>query len=261
MASEMRRLRPGSLPAALPLGSFAPVVGLSVAVEADLANRGDVDNVVNPPVPGPGQPVPAVLAGGGVHRGGPGPGREPVPVGEPGHVPDVGQHPGGDHRADTTEVHQIDPGHRRSSGDPSAASVPDRDHPGRMGIPPTSASDSMVRTNRSGWRSTDNPCMPGTSNEVGARAPERARGARRVIHVEAFASINCLVAVDPDGPQHPHPWTGAPDLISPAHALKSEEPVYGSEAEATLRLSLSSHCGVRASRSQNSGTNRGDTIR
>jgi hypothetical protein len=34
---------------------------------------------------------------------------------------------------------------------------------------------------------------------VGARAPERARGARRVIHVEAFSSINCLVAVDPEG--------------------------------------------------------------
>jgi hypothetical protein len=35
--------------------------------------------------------------------------------------------------------------------------------------------------------------------QVGARAPERARGARRVIHVEAFSSINCLVAVDLEG--------------------------------------------------------------
>ena len=77
-------------------GELAPVVGPAVGVQTDLADRSDVDQVVHPPVPGPGEPVPDLLTGGGIDRCGAGPGREPVPVGEPGHVPDVGQDPGGD---------------------------------------------------------------------------------------------------------------------------------------------------------------------
>ena len=52
-----------------------------------------MQDVVEPPVPGPGQPVPAVFAGGGVDRGGAGPGREVRLGGEAGHVTDVGEDP------------------------------------------------------------------------------------------------------------------------------------------------------------------------
>ena len=47
-------------------GSLAPVVGPALGVEAELGDRGDVDHVVHPPVPGPGEPVPVLLTGGGV---------------------------------------------------------------------------------------------------------------------------------------------------------------------------------------------------
>jgi len=67
---------------------------------------GDVDHVVHPPVPGPGEPVPDDLSGGGLDGGGAGPGREPVPVGEPGDVTDVGQGAGGHDRPDPGQVHQ-----------------------------------------------------------------------------------------------------------------------------------------------------------
>jgi len=60
--------------------------------------------------------------------------------------------------------------------------------------------------------------------EVGARAPERARGARRVIHVEVFNRSVSLVASDPEGldtfiPGPPR----RPDQRS--STLKSEEPL------------------------------------
>jgi hypothetical protein len=57
-----------------------------------------VDHVVGLAVPGAGQPVPEVFTGGSVQGCGTSPGGEPVPVGEPGHVTDVSQDPGGDHR-------------------------------------------------------------------------------------------------------------------------------------------------------------------
>ena len=99
MASEIRRLRQRiASMGLLALGSLASVVGPAVGVEADLGDRGDVDHVVHPPVPGPGEPVPVLLTGGGVQGCGAGPGREPVAVGEPGDVADVGQDPGGARR-------------------------------------------------------------------------------------------------------------------------------------------------------------------
>jgi len=55
---------PDRLQGPLALGSFAPVVGLPVAGQADLADRGDVDHVVDPTVPGPGETVPVLLARG-----------------------------------------------------------------------------------------------------------------------------------------------------------------------------------------------------
>ena len=53
MASEIRRLRHLIASSGfLALGSFASVVGAAVGVETDLADRGDVDHVVHPSVPG-----------------------------------------------------------------------------------------------------------------------------------------------------------------------------------------------------------------
>ena len=74
----------------LALGALAPVVGPSVGVKPQLGDRGDVDDVVDPAVPGPGEPVPVVLPGGHVQGCGAGPRGEPVAVGEPGDVADVG---------------------------------------------------------------------------------------------------------------------------------------------------------------------------
>ena len=45
----------------LALGSLASVVDPAVGVEADLADRGDVNHVVHPPVPGPGEAVAILL--------------------------------------------------------------------------------------------------------------------------------------------------------------------------------------------------------
>src|SRR5688572_29955381 len=44
---------PDRLERLLALGPLASVVGAAVGVEADLADRGDVDHVVHPSVPGP----------------------------------------------------------------------------------------------------------------------------------------------------------------------------------------------------------------
>jgi len=51
--------------------------------------------------------VPVLLTGGCIKRGGAGPGREPVAVGEPSNVPDVGQDARGHDRADAVNVHQV----------------------------------------------------------------------------------------------------------------------------------------------------------
>ena len=108
MASEILRLRHlQRFQGLLPFGSFAPVVGPSVGVEADLGDRGDVDHVVHPSVPGPRQPVAVLLARRRVQRRGAGPGSESVTVGEPGEVADVGQDPGRDHGPDAGKVHQV----------------------------------------------------------------------------------------------------------------------------------------------------------
>jgi len=87
-------------------GALASVVGTALGVEAELGDRSDVDHVVHPTVPGAREPVTVLLTGGGVQRCGPGPGREPVPIGEPRDVADVGQDPGGDHGPDAGQFHQ-----------------------------------------------------------------------------------------------------------------------------------------------------------
>ena len=77
----------------LPRSSLPAVVGAALAVQAQLGDRGDVDHVVDPAVPGPRKPVAVLLTGGSVEWCGAGPGREPVAVGEPSDVTDVGHLP------------------------------------------------------------------------------------------------------------------------------------------------------------------------
>ena len=79
----------------LGLGAFAPVVGASFGVVAELDDAGHVQHVVQPPVTCPGQAVVGVFAAGGIDGRGSGPGNEIVAVREAGHVRDVGQDPGG----------------------------------------------------------------------------------------------------------------------------------------------------------------------
>ena len=74
-----------------------------------LHERGDVEDVVHSAVAGAGEPVADLSAGGGIQRGGAGPGREVVAVREAGHVADVGQDPGGAGRSDPVQVHQVRP--------------------------------------------------------------------------------------------------------------------------------------------------------
>jgi hypothetical protein len=45
----------------LPGSSLAAVVGPAVGVEPQLGDRGDVDHVIDPPVPGSGESVPVLL--------------------------------------------------------------------------------------------------------------------------------------------------------------------------------------------------------
>jgi hypothetical protein len=48
-----------------------------------------------------------MLPAGGINRGGAGPGREVVPVREPGDVADISQDPRGAGRADAMDIHQV----------------------------------------------------------------------------------------------------------------------------------------------------------
>jgi hypothetical protein len=77
-----------------PGGELAPVVGAACSVVAELDDPGDVKDMVEAAVPGAGEPVADVLAAGSIDGGGAGPGREVVPVGEPGDVSDVSEDPG-----------------------------------------------------------------------------------------------------------------------------------------------------------------------
>jgi hypothetical protein len=105
-----RRSGPSANRSPTPKGrQVAAVVGAPRGVVADLADRGDVEDVVQPSVAGAGEPVADLGAGGGVEGDGAGPGGEPVAVGEPGHVADVGQDPGGTARADAVRSMRPDP--------------------------------------------------------------------------------------------------------------------------------------------------------
>ena len=92
-----------------------------------------------------------------------------------------------------------DPETRSVRDDSSPPSVADRDDPAARAAADVSVGlDGQHDPVRLRVRRSGHAC-PARRTRVGARAPGRARGARRVIHVEAFSSINCLVAVDPEG--------------------------------------------------------------
>ena len=85
------------------------VVGAAFGLVAELDDGHDVQDPVDPPVPGPRQPVAFLVAGGGVQGCGAVPGRELVPVGEAVDVTDVGEQPGGAGGADAVQLQQRGP--------------------------------------------------------------------------------------------------------------------------------------------------------
>src|SRR5258705_9825783 len=87
-------------------GARAPVVGPSGSVVAQLNDSHDVQDPVDAPVPGPGQPVALLVAGGGVQRCGTVPRREVPPAGETVNVADIADEADGAGRADAVGVVQ-----------------------------------------------------------------------------------------------------------------------------------------------------------
>jgi hypothetical protein len=87
-------------------GDFPVVVGTSLCGVAQLDHGHHVKNPVDLAVPAPGQAVTDVVAGGGVNRGGAGPGREVALGREPGNVTDLDQQPGGAGGADAVQAEQ-----------------------------------------------------------------------------------------------------------------------------------------------------------
>src|SRR5207247_3736985 len=74
------------------VGDLLVVVGAALAAAvADLADRGHMDDVVQLPVPAPGQPVDRPVAGGDLDRGGAVVGGEPVAVREAADVAHVAE--------------------------------------------------------------------------------------------------------------------------------------------------------------------------
>ena len=71
------------------------VVGAAFGLVPQLDYGHDVQDPVDAPVPGSGEPVAGLAAGGRVQRRGAVPGGEPVAAGEPVDVADVGEQPGG----------------------------------------------------------------------------------------------------------------------------------------------------------------------
>lgn len=94
----------------LPGGDLAVVVGAALGGVAELNHGHDVQDPVDPSVPGPGQAVAHVITGGGIDRRGAVPGGEVARVREPGDVTGLNQRPGGAGRADPVQAHQGGPG-------------------------------------------------------------------------------------------------------------------------------------------------------
>jgi hypothetical protein len=82
----------------LAFGEAASVVGAAGGVVADLGDGHDVQDPVDSPVPGAGEPVAFLVAGGGFDRGGAVPRGEMRGGAEPGDVTDVADQPGGSGR-------------------------------------------------------------------------------------------------------------------------------------------------------------------
>jgi hypothetical protein len=78
-----------------PAGAAGVVVGAALGLVPQLDDRHDVQDPVDAPVPGAGQAVAGLAAGGRVQGCGAVPGGEPVAAGEPVDVAGVGEQPGG----------------------------------------------------------------------------------------------------------------------------------------------------------------------
>ena len=87
-------------------GAALIVVGAALGLVPQLHYRHDVQNPVDAPVPGAGEPVAGLVAGGRVQRRGAVPGGEPVASGEPADVADVGEQLGGARGPDAVQLHQ-----------------------------------------------------------------------------------------------------------------------------------------------------------
>jgi hypothetical protein len=87
-------------------GESAPVVGAAWRIAAELDDGHDVQDPVDAPVPGPGQAVALLVAGGGVQGCGAVPGGEVAAAGEAVDVADVADWSGGAGRADPIELLQ-----------------------------------------------------------------------------------------------------------------------------------------------------------
>jgi len=108
-SSDSRRLRHRMAPLLpLPSATLAVVVDLAAVVIGALAQRGDVQGVVEPPVPGTGEPVAGDLPAAGLGGGAAGVGR--VVIGrEPPDVPDLPQDQRGHDHTDALDVGQARP--------------------------------------------------------------------------------------------------------------------------------------------------------
>ena len=112
------------------------------------------------------------LAGGCFDRCGSGPGREPVAVGEPGHIRDVGQNPGCHDGPDAGQVHQ-----RRPGGDDH--------HLEFLG----QCLDLLVHRDQLG-QLLDREPAPGLSGQVRGRTPARIPLACKAVRSLALPGVN-----------------------------------------------------------------------
>jgi len=95
-------------------GEAAPVVGAAGGIPAQLDDGHDVQDPVDAPIPGAGEPVAALVTRGRLERGGAVPGREVRRGGEPADVGDVGDQPGSAGRTNPMQLGALpQPGAKR----------------------------------------------------------------------------------------------------------------------------------------------------
>src|SRR6185503_5435428 len=131
-------------------GDLAPDVGAAVGVVAELDDGHDVQDAVDAPVPGPGQAVALLVAGGGVQGCGAVPGGEVAAAGEAADVADVADQAGRAGRADAVQFLQTAAGGLDETGQLLARRLDllvDADEFGDQfrSEPPAGATDEVTR--------------------------------------------------------------------------------------------------------------------